>query len=245
MRALRLAVAIGLVLGLAGCGGSQATVMPDVVGKQLDVAKSDIQDAGFTDKVEVAGGGVLGVVVDSNWQVCDQRPAAGGPVTDAPRLTVDRSCSTGATAPAATPAETTGTPREEASEEPAETPTNEASPSDAPTPDSTTATDITVDALYDKLNSAGMGGVNLGDQFRLTTQFVRPDLWAPTASGDLGVMVQDAGGAIHIEVLAKRSDAAGWQAGMHVEMVVEDVQLTINGETGHGYLRVVSVKTIS
>ena len=241
MRALRLAVAFGLVLGLAGCGASQATVMPDVVGKQLDVAKSDIQGAGFTDKVEVAGGGVLGVVVDSNWQVCDQRPAAGKPMTDAPRLTVDRSCGTGATAPAATPAETTGTTREE----PAEAPTTDGAPSVEPTTASTTATDITVDALYATLNSADMGGVNVGDQFRLTTQFVMPDLWATTVTGDLGVFVQDAGGAKHMEVLADRSDAAGWQAGVNVELVVEDVQLTINGETGHGYLRVVSVKTIS
>ena len=90
-----------------------------------------------------------------------------------------------------------------------------------------------------------MGGVKVGDQFRLTTEFVGSGSWAPTVSGDFGVFVQDAGGAIHMEVLANKSEAAGWQDGMKVEMVVEDVQLTIDGEAGSGYLRVVSVKTIS
>ncbi|WP_291382260.1 PASTA domain-containing protein [Demequina sp.] len=66
--------------------------MPDVAGKALDVAKSDINDAGFTGDVEVLGGGLFGIVVESNWQVCDQSPAAGATVTGTPELTVDRTC---------------------------------------------------------------------------------------------------------------------------------------------------------
>lgn len=66
--------------------------MPDVVGGKLDLALSDIERAGIGDDVEVVGGGLFGVVDESNWEVCEQAPAAGSPVTDAPRLTVDRSC---------------------------------------------------------------------------------------------------------------------------------------------------------
>lgn len=237
-------VACALALGLAGCSGAHdARVMPDVVGKQLDAAKSDIKNAGFTDKVQVKGGGVLGIVVDSNWQVCDQHPAAGEPMKGAPQLTVDRSCTSGTAGSAGAPAETK-TPQAAGSKEPSATPAAADPQSSAPTPVGAAATDITVDALYDKLNSAGMGGVQVGDRFRLTTQFVGADVWAPTVSGDFGVFVQDAGGASHMEVLAKKSDAATWREGMKVEMVVESVELTINGETGSGYMRVVSAKAI-
>jgi hypothetical protein len=92
----RLAVGFTIILGLTGCGSDQksatATVMPDVIGLQLDVALSDIERAGIEDKVEVIGGGTFGVVNESNWQVCEQLPAAGTALTSAPRLTVDRSC---------------------------------------------------------------------------------------------------------------------------------------------------------
>ena len=66
--------------------------MPDVLGLQLDVALSDIERAGFTDDVELLGGGLFGVVDESNWTVCEQEPIAGQAVSAAPRLTVDRSC---------------------------------------------------------------------------------------------------------------------------------------------------------
>ena len=65
--------------------------MPDVVGKRLDVALSDVERAGFSDEVEVLGGGFFGVVDESNWKVCEQSPAA-GELVSAPRLTVDRTC---------------------------------------------------------------------------------------------------------------------------------------------------------
>lgn len=66
--------------------------MPGVVGERLDVAFGDIKDAGFDDDVDVDGGGALGIIDESNWQVCEQTPAAGEPMTGAPKLTVDRSC---------------------------------------------------------------------------------------------------------------------------------------------------------
>src|SRR3954462_10159799 len=103
---LRNLVAVAVVVtALAGCvgGGKSAsppnttTVMPDVKGRQLDVALSDIKRVGFEDKVEVIGGGTFGIVDKSNWTVCDQLPAAGQALKDAPRLTVDRSCGDGAT----------------------------------------------------------------------------------------------------------------------------------------------------
>jgi beta-lactam-binding protein with PASTA domain len=49
--------------------------VPDVVGLRLDVARDRIEDDGF--EVERSGGGVFGVVVESNWQVESQTPAGG------------------------------------------------------------------------------------------------------------------------------------------------------------------------
>jgi hypothetical protein len=53
---------------------SGSTVLPDVVGERLDVAESDLDDLGID--YEAIGGGTFGVVVASNWTVCDQRPTA-------------------------------------------------------------------------------------------------------------------------------------------------------------------------
>ena len=122
MKVFRFAAGFALIVGLAGCGGSGGTAeqaavtmpaMPEVKGKQLDVALSDIKRAGFEDEVEVIGGGTFGVVVESNWQVCDQLPAAGEDIEDAPRLTVDRSCDDGDPADAVTTS--TSPPEPEAS----------------------------------------------------------------------------------------------------------------------------------
>jgi hypothetical protein len=78
--------------------------MPAVTGKTLDDAKSAIKDAGYGDEVEVKGGGLFGVVVESSWEVCEQNPAAGTKVAGTPTLTVERSC---VEEPEATPSETT------------------------------------------------------------------------------------------------------------------------------------------
>lgn len=96
-RAVAMAVVLAAGVTLAACGGSsgsssESKSMPAVVGKKLDVALSEIKTAGFTGKVDVSGGGTFGVVNESNWEVCTQSPDAGEPLTDTPKLAVDRSC---------------------------------------------------------------------------------------------------------------------------------------------------------
>lgn len=51
------------------------TAVPDVVGERLDTARRRIERARFD--IDVDGGGTFGVVVDSNWEVVEQSPAAG------------------------------------------------------------------------------------------------------------------------------------------------------------------------
>ncbi|MDG1265123.1 MAG: DUF4839 domain-containing protein, partial [Ilumatobacter sp.] len=121
LRMFGLSTVAMLVVVAAGCGSgedasSPAVVMPDVTGQQLDIALSDIERAGVDDDVEILGGGALGVVVESNWQVCEQLPAAGEEVAAAPRLTVDRECSNAepaTTEPATTEPPTTEPPTTE------------------------------------------------------------------------------------------------------------------------------------
>jgi len=71
---LRLMCTAALVPAAAGCGSAVKPV-PDVSGKPLDVAEETLADAGLD--YEVSGGGALGVVVRSHWQVCLQHPAPG------------------------------------------------------------------------------------------------------------------------------------------------------------------------
>lgn len=66
--------------------------VPDVVHERLDVATRKVKEAGYAKRW--VGGGVFGIVVPSNWVVCEQDPAAGtsappGTVVD---LIVDRTC---------------------------------------------------------------------------------------------------------------------------------------------------------
>ena len=113
MRRLAVTFAgLAVTLLLAGCSGGGVVTMPDVVGKNLDVALSDVERAGINDEVEVLGGGMFGVVDESNWTVCSQEPENGTDVSSAPRLTVDRTCDIdGATEPTQEPEpEITGVP---------------------------------------------------------------------------------------------------------------------------------------
>lgn len=127
MNAVRVVAVFGLVLGIAGCGSSEKPTMPDVQGQQLDVALSDIKRAGIDDEAEVIGGGLLGVLDESNWKVCSQTPDAGQAVSVQPRLTVDRSCSNDDPEPTASASSPTTESAPATSDDPAtEAPTDEA-----------------------------------------------------------------------------------------------------------------------
>ena len=118
MRALRLAIPLVFALGLTGCGSDAKVVtMPDVTSKKLDVAYDKIKAAGFEDKdkIDVKGGGLFGIVVESNCTVCEQSHAAGKTVTGPPKLTVNRSCKKPEAEPSAKP---TPTPTPTASKPP-------------------------------------------------------------------------------------------------------------------------------
>lgn len=99
MRAARFVLGSLIVVGLAGCGSGQDPAMPDLAGKKLDVALSDIERAGFDDEVDVVGGGTLGILDKSNWEVCEQTPGPGKPIAEKPRLEVERQCKKGEAAP--------------------------------------------------------------------------------------------------------------------------------------------------
>lgn len=51
------------------------TEVPDLVGERLDIAKDRLARSKF--EADVEGGGVLGIVVERNWEVVAQRPAPG------------------------------------------------------------------------------------------------------------------------------------------------------------------------
>lgn len=105
-------------------------------------------------------------------------------------------------------------------------------------------TDITVDELLDRLNSADMGGIQNGDRFRFTEELSGSDYWGTGASGEFTVYLKAKGGANDLMVFVDESDAADWQDGTRVEMVVEAGETTINGETTDGWLRARSVTTV-
>jgi len=120
-------------------------------------------------------------------------------------------------------------------------------PSAEPTADAATSlaeptvTDITVDGLVDKINANNM---NVGDQFRLAGELVGSQFWATGASGDFFVTLKTKEGSDLI-VFVQESAAKEWQDGTKVEMVVENVERTISGETTGGWLEALSVKTIA
>jgi PASTA domain len=75
MRYQYWSISLAAAAALAGGCGGTANRVPDVEGQRLDLAQERLDDAGLG--YEVIGGGALGVVVRSNWQVCEQRPAPG------------------------------------------------------------------------------------------------------------------------------------------------------------------------
>jgi hypothetical protein len=108
-----------------------------------------------------------------------------------------------------------------------------------------TVTGITVDELLDKLNSASMGEIKVGDQFRVTAELSGSDYWGTGASGDFSVTLRAKEGTNDLAVFVDESDADEWQDGTKVEMVVKMVEVTIKGETTDGWLDAQSARTIS
>jgi hypothetical protein len=52
-----------------------STAVPPLVGERLDVAKDRLRRAGFDPDVE--GGGIFGIIEESNWEVVTQDPGPG------------------------------------------------------------------------------------------------------------------------------------------------------------------------
>lgn len=121
-----VAVPIVLLIGLSACSSGPDPKMPGVVGRQLDVALQDIKTAGFQGEVDVAGGGMLGIIDKSNWQVCEQSPQAGQAVTTTPHVNVKRTCAAGPSTAAATGA--TAEPDGDVTDATSPTPTETAEP---------------------------------------------------------------------------------------------------------------------
>ncbi len=69
---------------------ASAVTLPDVVGQRLDVAELHLDDLHI--RYREVGGGTFGIVVRSNWTVCEQEPAAGASNPGRVNLIVDREC---------------------------------------------------------------------------------------------------------------------------------------------------------
>lgn len=67
--------------------GSSGPVPNDLIGERLDVAEAELSQAGIS-YTEV-GGGTFGIVVKSDWVVCQTKPEAGQPVNGSVQLIVD------------------------------------------------------------------------------------------------------------------------------------------------------------
>lgn len=117
-------------------------------------------------------------------------------------------------------------------------------PSTEPPTPAPVVTAITVDELLDKINSAQMGGIQNGDQFRVTGELFMSDLWMTGASGEYTVLLKAKGGADDLMVFVDESDASGWRDGTKVQMLIKAGEATMNGETTDGWLRALSVETI-
>jgi hypothetical protein len=70
--------------GASSRGGDK---VPDLVGERLDVAEDELDELGIS--YEEVGGGTFGIVVRSNWEVCETRPKAGA-TANRVKLIVDR-----------------------------------------------------------------------------------------------------------------------------------------------------------
>jgi hypothetical protein len=78
-----LAVAVMLV---GGCGSADLGNAPDVRGLSLPSAKQRLESAGY--RADVQSDAMFGVIVESNWTVCDEDSPQGKLVP----IKVDREC---------------------------------------------------------------------------------------------------------------------------------------------------------
>jgi len=134
--------ALFILAGIFGSGDSddasdsdevveEVDPMPNLLGERLDVALSELDGIGFgEDDVEIVGGGALGILDESNWIVCEQRPEPGNTTLENLRLIVDRTC------PEAEAAEPVVTEDESLAAEPDITQDNEAAQEEAVAPES-------------------------------------------------------------------------------------------------------------
>jgi hypothetical protein len=79
-----------VTMPVATAGGTVivTTTVPELVGQPLDVARHRTDRAHFDLKVD-EGGGVLGVLVEHNWQVTSQTPAPGARLEQGSTVHVD------------------------------------------------------------------------------------------------------------------------------------------------------------
>lgn len=65
-------------------------ILPDVTGQRLDVAELHLRAKHI--RYREVGGGTFGILVRSNWTVCEQEPQAGTAADGRVSLIVDRAC---------------------------------------------------------------------------------------------------------------------------------------------------------
>ncbi|WES65838.1 PASTA domain-containing protein [Microbacter sp. GSS18] len=213
-----------LALALSGCGASEPSIMPDVTGKQLDVAKSDVERAGHGGDIEVVGGGLFGVVNESNWMVCEQTPAAGAEISS-PRLVVDRECGAGGGA----------------------TSEQTASPAPATPSPSVDPIDTTLAEVLDRIN---VNDLPAGEVYRFDAELMDRSEWFEGATGHYSVTVKVPGSTFadnqdYFVLLDDASQAADWVPGSVMTFVVENLELEVSGDTGSGWLKVLSAEPAS
>ncbi|MFF1832348.1 hypothetical protein [Paenarthrobacter sp. NPDC058040] len=123
-----------------------------------------------------------------------------------------------------------------------EAPSQSATPQAAAAPD--VPSPITADELLDKLNSAKMGSMKVGDPFELTGELVTSEYWMTGAFGEFNVYLKAKGGANDLMIFIDKKATTSWRDGQKVHMVVEMGEATIKGETTDGWLRAVTAEIV-
>ena len=136
------------------------------------------------------------------------------------------------------------------SKTPSSTPTLSASTSAEPSTTPATKTPpaepkvtvISVDDLLDKLNA---GESKAGDLFGVTGELFQSQFWFTGVTGDYIVMLKAQSGKQDLSIIVNESEAEKWTDGTKVELILKNVERTIDGETFDGSLEVQSAKILS